>query len=167
MANKDNAVGLIPVRGPMCTNEYIVTTGQTIYKGDLIKIVAAGTVEESDANDGVIVVGVAAHYVDDSASAGGKKVLVYDDPNTIFKVQCDTGTVPTAADIGATANHVAGAGDATSKLSGHELDASDIGTGGQLKIMRLFDRPDNSWLEHVDVEVVIAEHFNKAAVVGV
>lgn len=171
MANEDSPRGFWPTRhlagGEIRTEEMVLTTGKTAYKGDLLKCVAAGTVEPSGANDGVIVVGVAAEYVDDSGSAGGKKILVYADPNIAFGVQADTGTSPTSADVFATANHEAGAGNATTKMSGHELDASDIGTGGQLEILGIIDRPDNAWGEHVDLEVRIAEHKRNAAVAGV
>lgn len=171
MANVDNPRGFWPVAhlcgGQIQTREFIVTTGQVIYQGDLLKVMAAGTVEESDANDGVIVIGVAAEYVTDAASAGGKKIQVYCDPYIVFGVQADTGTAPTAADLFAQANHVAGAGSATTKLSGHELDASDITTGGQLRIIGKVESPDNAWGEHVDLLVVISEHYFNAAVAGV
>lgn len=175
MANIDAPIGLWPVRhltgGEIRANEYIVTTGATIYQGDLLKVVAAGTVEPSAANDGVIVIGVAAEYVSDSASAAGKKIRVYDDPYIVFGVQMDDAGVITssAADVFATANHLAGSGSATTYLSGHELDESDIGTGGQLRILGLCNTRDanNAWGDHADVEVQIAEHIFNAAVAGV
>ena len=171
MANKDFPRGLWPIRhltgGEIRSREYTVTTGSTVYTGDLLKAVNGGTVEPSAANDGIIVVGVAAHYVDDSASAGGKKVQVYDDPYIVFGAQADSGTATTSADVFETANHVAGSGSSTSYLSGHELDASDIATGAQLKIIGLVDAQGNAWGEHSDVEVLINEHLYKAAVAGV
>ena len=68
-----------------------------------------------------------------------------------------------------TANHVAGAGDASLGLSGHELDSSQAAAAGgaQLKILGLIDRPDNVWGEHAEVEVLINEHAYNAAVAGV
>lgn len=171
MANSDRLRGFRPLRhltgGEIRLNKYTVTTGQIVYKGDLLKIVAAGTVQAAAANDGIIVVGVAAQYVNDSGSAGGKTVMVWDDPQIVFGVQSDTGTATTAADVGATANHVATTGNTTTLISKHELDSSDIGTGGQLKILGLENQIDNAWGEHSDLEVVIAEHFYKAAVAGV
>ncbi|MCR4288281.1 MAG: hypothetical protein NUW09_09755 [Deltaproteobacteria bacterium] len=171
MANVDNPRGFWPVRhlcgGEIRTNEYIVTTGSTVYQGDLLKVVDAGTVEASAANDGVIVVGVAAEYASDSGSAGGVKVLVYDDPYIVFGVQADTGTAVAATEVFETANHVAGSGSATTLLSGHELDASDIASGAQLKIIGKINEPNNAWAEHVNLEVLINEHLYKAAVAGV
>ena len=171
MANVDNPIGFRPLYHlmgvPFQANKYILTTGATAYKGDLLKVVAAGTVEPAAADDGVIVVGVAAEYISDSGSAGGKEILVWDDPYIVFAVQADTGTTVAASDVFATANHVAGAGSATTKLSGHELDSSNIGTGAQLKIIGKVDEPANTWAEHVDLAVLINEHLYKAAVAGV
>lgn len=171
MANVDNPRGFWPVGhlcgAPITTREFVVTTGKTCYQGDLLKVVAAGTVEPAAANDGIIVIGVAAEYVSDAASAGGKKIRVYADPYILFGVQTDTGTATTSAGVFATANHEAGSGSSTTKQSGHELDASDIGTGGQLQILGLVDEPNNAWGEHSDVVVRIAEHLFNAAVAGV
>ena len=170
MANKDRPKGLWPISHPsgeIRVFPYTLTTGQTVYKGDLLKVVAAGTVEESDTDDGVIVIGVASQYADDSASAGGVEVMVWDDPAIVFGIQSDSGTDTTAADIFATANHVGTDGDSTTLQSKHELDASDIGTGGQLEILGLIDRIDNAWGEHSDLKVRIAEHKRNAAVAGV
>lgn len=170
MANIDNPRGFWPVGhicgAPITTMEYTVTTGATCYQGDVLKGVDGGTVEPSSANDGVIVVGVAAEYVSDAASAGGKKIRVYADPYILFGVQCDSGTAPAATAVFSTANHVAGAGSATTKLSGHELDASDIETGGQFEVLGLIDEPNNSWGEHCDVYGRFAEHKFNAAVAG-
>lgn len=171
MANVDSPKGFWPLRhlcgGEIRTNQYTLTTGSTAYKGDLLKVVAAGTVEPSAADDGTIVVGVAAEYVDDSASVGGQNIAVWDDPYIVFGVQSDSGTATTSADMFATANHVAGSGSTTTHLSGHELDASDITTGSQLKIIGLISTPDNAWGEHSKLEVLINEHLYKAAVAGV
>lgn len=170
MANVDNPRGFWPVRhlcgGEIRTNNYPMTASTTIYKGDLLKAVNGGTVEPSAADDGVIVVGVAAEYKV-SAATGTTEVAVYDDPNIVFGVQADTGTAVASADRFETANHVAGSGSSTTKLSGHELDSSDIATGAQLKIIGIINEPLNSWAEHADLEVLINEHLYKAAVAGV
>ena len=173
MANVDNPRGFWPVRhlcgGEIRANEYTVTTGSTVYRGDLLKVVDAGTVEASAANDGVIVLGVAAEYATDSASSGGVKVLVYDDPYIVFGVQADTGTSVAATGVFETANHVAGSGSTTTLISGHEIDSSEISgsSGAQLKVIGKINEPNNDWGEHVDLEVLINEHLYKAAVAGV
>ena len=162
MANVDNPVGFYPVKQiggetfPM--HRFIVTTGQIVYRGDLLVMLNAGTVSAAAANDGVKCIGVAAEYVTDAASAGGKEVLVYFSPMTVFGIQCDSGTSVTADLMFHTANHVATTGDTTTKLSKHELDASDLATGSQMRIIGLVDKPGNAWGEHADVEVVLVEH---------
>lgn len=170
MANVDNARGFWPVRhlsgGEIRTNNYPMTASTTIYKGDLLKVVDGGTVEPAAADAGIIVIGVAAEYKV-SAATGTTEVAVYDDPNIIFGVQADTGTAVAATERFETANHVAGSGSATTKLSGHELDSSDIATGSQLKIIGIINEPLNSWAEHVDLEVLINEHLFRGAVAGV
>lgn len=168
MANTDFPHGLEPayhlLGGAIRTLDFTLTTGETVYKGDLIKGVAGGTVQASAAGDGTIVVGVAAAHVDDSGSAGGKTVPVYTDPFIVYAIQADGSNV--AADVFATADHVAGAGSSTTGISGHELDSSDTGTGAQLKIIGKVDRPDNAWGTNVDLLVLINEHAFKAAVAG-
>jgi len=86
--------------------------------------------------------------------------LIWNARDYIFGIQADTdATAPANIQvIGATANHVAGSGNATTQLSGHELDTDDIGTGLQLRILRLVKRPDNAWGPHADLEVEFNEH---------
>lgn len=174
MANIDAPIGFFPTRhltgGEIRVAEYVLTTGATVYKNDLVKVVAAGTVEAGAADVGVIALGVAAEYKADTASAGGILVKVYDDPYIVFGVQMDdVGTASTSADVFQTANHVAGSGSTTTFLSGHELDMSDIGTGAQFKILGLCNTRDanNTWGANADVEVMFNEHLYKAAVAGV
>jgi len=168
MANVDNPRGFWVIRhllgGKIQTTKYILTTGATAYQGDLMVAQNAGTVTPATADDGVSVIGVASEYVTDALSAGGKTILIYDDPFIVFGVQADSGTSPTAAEVFETANHVAGSGSSTTYMSGHELDASDIATGLQMRILGKVDTPDNAWGEHVDLEVLLVEHaLNQAS----
>jgi hypothetical protein len=171
MANVDNPRGFWPIRhltgGVIRTEEFILTTGATVYPGDVLKAVDAGTVEAAAADAGVIVIGVAAEYVSDSGSAGGKKVKVYADPYIAFGVQADSGTSPALTAVFSTANHVATTGNTTTKTSLQELDASDIETGGQFEVLGIVEAPDNAWGEHVDLVVRFAEHKWNAAVAGI
>jgi hypothetical protein len=169
MANRDQLRGLWPLRhltgGEIRTNEYTVTTGEIIYKGDLVKIVAGGTVEIGAAAIGTAAIGVASEYVDDSLSAGGVLIRVWDDPNIVFGLQCVTGQTPAATDVGATGDHIDTTGDTVTKLSKNEFNTP--GTNAQLKIIGLVRTPDNAWGEHADLEVIFNEHHYKAAVAGV
>lgn len=166
MANTDKPFGLRPV-GHLCggeirTRPYVVTTGQTFYPGDILKTVAGGTVEIGAAADGAIVVGVAAAPV--ASSAAGATVAVYDDPNIVFEVQVQTGDTPAATDVFSTGDHLATAGDSSTKQSRQEFK---LDGNGQLKIIALAPYPDNAWGEHAKIHVIFNEHLYKAAVTGV
>lgn len=167
MPNVDWPRGLWPIRhltgGEIRTNEYTVTTGATIYIGDVVEWDSAGTVGVAEANDGVTVIGVAAQYVDDSGSAGGLKILIYDDPDIVFGIQQETGGTVAVADKGLNANHVAGSGNTTTKFSGHELSQT-VATGvAQLIILGLIETPDNDWGLNANLEVIFNEHRLKGA----
>lgn len=176
MANVDRPQGFYPLYrlggGEIQTKEFIVTTGQTIYRGDPVKRINSGTVSVIAAADAHLCIGIAADYVDDSASAGGKKIRVYIDPNIVFGVQCTTGQTPAAADIFGSADMVTYAAGKTSAQvppgqSIMELDA--ISTGAAMfMVLGLVDKPDNAWGEHADVEVTFIEHSLKhSSAVGV
>jgi hypothetical protein len=181
MANDDKPRGFWPIRhlggGQIRTNPYLISssTGTAMARGDLVGMESTGNIEVAAADTGTTVVGVfeSCTYVD----ADGNRVYadimpatktgftqmvgyVWDDPKIVFGVQADSGTaVAEATSRGYTANHVATAADSTRNLSQHELDSSDIGTGLQLRILNLINRPGNSWAEHADLEVVINEHM--------
>lgn len=156
------------------------TYGTALRQGDAVKPVAAGGIEKAAANDGVLVCGIfwGCSYVDANgdqqlsdeipASKTGFteiKLDVYDDPFIIYEIQADDGGASTAAeaDTFATANHVVGTGSSVTKLSGDELDASDIGTGLQLRILRKSSAHyPNDWASsNVVLEVMFNEHFYK------
>lgn len=165
MPNVDIRTGFTPIDhltgGAFRTREYIVTTGQTIYQGDLVSVTTAGTVSAAAAGAGTIVVGVAAEYVSDAASAGGKKIKVYDDPDIIFAVQTQSGVTTSLADsMFITCDHVTThSGSSTTKQSGHECSAT-AGSGlVQMRIIGLVESPDNAWGEHSKVKVILAEHL--------
>jgi len=171
MTNVNNPIGFWPVGhltgGEIRTHEYVLTTGSTVFKGDVVKAVAAGTVQPAAAGDDLVVIGVAAEYVSDAGSVGGRTIQVYDDPYIIFGVQASGGVSLNQLAVFATANHVVGAGNPVTLLSGHQLNTATIGTTGQLKILGIVDAPNNFWGEFVDLKVVFAKHMFNAAVPGV
>lgn len=158
MANVNAPMGFKPRYrlggGDITPHEYIVATGQIIYKGDLVDARTDGTVIAAAADDGASVLGVAAEYVDDSASAGGKIIMIYDQTDIVYEVQVDGGTLA-ATDVFATADHVATTGDTTTHVSKHELNAT-VG-GLQCRILGLVPDPDNAWGADCNVYVVINE----------
>jgi len=165
MANSDAPRGAWPVRhlcgGEIRTNEYTVVTGVTIYQGDIVELDADGCVGVAEAGDATAVIGVAAEYVSDSGSAGGKKIRIYDDPFIVFGIQQETGGTLAAADIGLSADLVAGSGSATTKQSGHELEATVAETAAQFLIIGKVATDDNAWGENVKALVVFNEHRYK------
>jgi hypothetical protein len=172
MSNANRICGLKPIGHLIIPtlkaqmHEYTLTASATVYEGDILKVVAGGTVEAAAEDDGIIVIGVAAQYKVAPAT-GITKVLVYDDPYTIFELQADDGANLAATAVFAAGDHDAGAGNATTKQSGHQLDADTVTNGTlQLKVLGLVDSPDNAWGLHAKVRVIFNEHFYKAAVTG-
>ena len=166
MANKDAPIGCKPIRhlhgAPISANTYTLKTGETVYKGDVVKKDATGTVLAASAASAQEAIGVAAHYMTDSLSAGGKEVAVYDDPNIVYAIQQQSGGSIAAADVHSSADHVAGAG--SGKLSGHELNLTLVqGAGAQFLVLGLYDEPENAYGEHAVVEVIFNQHALKGA----
>jgi hypothetical protein len=172
MPNLDAANGFQAVGhytgGEIRTERRKVTASAEIFGGDVLKAVAGGTVEEAAADIGLAAIGVASNYVL-AAASGDYWCDVWEDPYIIYSAQTDTGTASTAADIFVTANHVAGTGSTTTKMSGHELDSSQMAASGgaQFKVLGLDPTPGNAWGEHSRVLVMFNEHWAKAAVVGI
>lgn len=158
MANKDNARGFWPTGhlkgGEIRTKRFILTASQTVYPGDVLKWVGAGSVEIAAAADGNIVIGVAAEYKVAPAT-GTTYIQVWCDPDIIFRAQVQTGDVPTVANIFSTCDHLAAAGDSTLKISRQELK---LDGNAQFVILDIVQEEDNAWGEHVDVEVIFGEH---------
>lgn len=175
MANSDNPKGFVLV-GRMGGGEpskrlYSVDSSNStaIFHNDAMKAEADGNVAPLAANDGNSFLGSALAIYDSNnkpikylAASTAGYVLVCNDPQAIYEVQTDSGTSITAGDVFATANHVAGAGDTTLGISRMELDASDIGTGLQFKIIDKSDTEDNVFGEHCNVLVVPNEQHFKA-----
>jgi hypothetical protein len=160
MANVDSPSGFIPTRhlkgGEIRSREFVMTqSAAAIYPGDVLKWVATGTVELAAAADGAIVIGVAAEYKAAAAATGTTYIQVYSDPDIVFRVQVRSGDTPTSADVFTVGDHLATSGDSTIKMSRQELK---LDGNGQCLILGIVREENNDWGEHVDVEVVFAEH---------
>jgi len=184
MANEDKASGARPVGTLNGANwndsvrHYSVdsSNGTAIFPGDFVMLEADGNAAPATAAGGGTWIGVMVGKVADfdnldqkhlAASTAGT-ILVTTDPNTIYEVQEDsTGSSLALTDRGNTLDVAAGAGDTDTGRSAHELDSSDIGTGANLKVVDLVDRPDNEVGTNAKWLVVINEHLYKAAVAGV
>lgn len=90
-------------------------------------------------------------------------VAVVDDPTVIFEIQEDSagGAIAITA-VGNNADVVVGSGSTTTGTSAMELDSSDVGTtAGDLRIMRVVNRPDNALGTNCKWEVMINTHIYK------
>lgn len=104
----------------------------------------------------------AKQWVSGTATLGGApaEAFVYVDPNIVFSVQVD-GTIANT-DIGNFADLVAGAGNASTGVSGFELSATTAGTIAQFQILGLASQPEGIYTADISaanprVEVQIAE----------
>lgn len=188
MANRDNPQGFVPVRmltgHPVPTMDFAVDADEAtnLFVGDLITAEADGKCNPAAANDGGAVLGAVVAIYDSNgipaghpssaistkykpASTAAIVTVALGLPGALFRCQSDSGTNVAETERFATANHVAGAGDTTTAVSKHELDADDIGTGLQLRIVDKVDEPGNDWGdEHVDLLVMFNESvFNSPA----
>ena len=141
----------------------------SIYEGDFVALVAGGGIELAAVTDRLLGVFAGCEYVDSEGRqqfskkwpantvATEIKALVYDDPNTIFRIQAD-GAV-TADDVGQLADHVqTHAGNDRTGRSGEEISSTTGTAAAQLRILGKIDGPDNDWGANVELLVQIYEH---------
>jgi|SaaInl4_135m_RNA_FD_contig_21_3400974_length_1518_multi_5_in_0_out_0_2 hypothetical protein len=178
MANVDGPHGFRPLGHngggtPGRLNEYGIATGYAtnIFFGDMVKLLTGGVIDLCVADEvGAIGVFQGVSYVDAageqqfskywpaSTTATSIKALVADDPNELFVVQCD-GTVA-LTDMGANANLIAThAGSTVTGRSKQEVSATTLTGTAQLRMVRLYDAPDNSFATaNPEIVVRINEH---------
>lgn len=179
MANRDAPSGFRVVghlTGGICNrfNRYHIADGlnSTLARGDAC--IPVGTAKNIDrpGSDTVRLLGVfdGCFYVDSvgdlqyrprwaaaTAIKAGTAVdaSVYDDPKLIFEVQYD-GTAA-AGDIGSLGDVVRGTSNAATGQSADEIDSA--GSGTNIKILDLVDRPDNEMGAAAKLLVAIALHY--------
>jgi hypothetical protein len=179
MANVDAAFGLTPIRhlsgnGYSRANKYTITSGlsENIFTGDLVIITADGVITPhtaTEVNNIGVFAGVSytasdgsyvyAQYFPSGTTATNIIAYVYDDPYTVFKVQ-SAGT-PAQTNIGNCADVVAGAGSTTTGQSGFEISGTMSNGTASLKILGLYEAPDNAFGTNAIMEVLINEHLLK------
>ena len=182
MANRDKPNGFKPtvkLDGSVIPTRWFPVdsgNGTAIFVGDVIVAEADGNVAPSAANDGISVLGACTGIADVNeisqghpnaagttkhlpASTAGFVCVALAVNDAVFEVQSDSGTTVLETARFATANHTAGAGDTVTSQSRHELDASDIGTGLQVRILDKVDEPNNNWGE-VNVQLLV--QFNES-----
>lgn len=169
MANIDAPHGLAAVKmlngGKIPMHKYTSGVTTAIYQGDVVKLKAGGrVVTETVTTGSYAILGVAANYC-----AASGTVWVYDDPDTIFEIQSDGATDPTAATslamVGNTAPLVLTTGNTTTYISKQELDYSAIttGTADPLQIVGNYDGVNNDpALAHSRYLVRLTRHIWRA-----
>lgn len=174
MANADAARGFWPIRhltgGTIRASEHTIASAYNtnIFKGDAVKLVAAGGIEAAAAGNRILGIFAGVSYTDANGNtvfsqywpadtvATNIKATVYDDPNIVFGVQSAGSTV--AADIGNLGDHVAGAGSTTTGNSGHELNGTTSTAAAGFRVLGIIDAPDNEAGTNVNLEVQVFEH---------
>ena len=190
MANVDKAFGLralgnLSATGAQKQFGYEIADNQSgaIFKGDLVTI-KDGFILQFDPSSHTAAVGVfnGCNYVDPTTgkhtfsnyypgsvniTQGQITADVIDDPNQLFVVQADEDIE--RADLGKNADIVIGTGNTSTGVSANELDSSSINTTAALnvKIISLYDIPDNAFANFALVVVKINEHlYGSAGVAG-
>lgn len=187
MANVDNAVGFIPIRhkggGEVRLGSYTIASAYNtaIGKGDVVELTGTGNnIQKAAAgNENNLGVFAGCSYVDGNgnpvyseywaASTATKNsvaatALVWDDPNIVFRIQCDT---LAAGDVGAHADWDSGTPTAATRLSGLELVSSSTGTTGKsIRIEKLSDIPDNAYGAYAKADVMFVEHIRLTGTTG-
>ena len=184
MANVDAAFGFVPIRhmsgNAPRTNKYTIasTLAENIFKGDLVIVVAAGTLTPHTATetnnigvfDGCSYTAsdgsyVYSEYWPSGTTATDIIAYVYDDPYTVFKVQSAGTTAQT--NIGNCADVVAGAGSTITGQSGFEISGTMAAGIATCKILALHETPDNAFGANAVMEVTINEHLLGTNVAGI
>lgn len=149
MANKDMAQGLRPYGQMKHAGDYVA--GTTIYPGDLVRMADTGLLARAAADTSANI-GVALNY-----ATTGQKVLVSDDPEQEYIVQCDDATVAAQTNVGLNYQIVVGTASTLFKASRMQLDASSGATDSNLplRILRLDPSIDNEFGSKAEVIVKI------------
>jgi len=179
MANIDRPGGFFPVAkldgSKIPTKDFLVNGLAAVrgFVGDAVSVDAAGGVEISAANDGVLIVGVIEAIYDTNHVPIGapgslitnKYLTLGDDaivtvalamPDAVFRIQANGATV--AADVWQHAQLVATVGAAVTSRSAHELNTGSQGAAiAELMIIGKVDEPGNDWGQDVDLLVTFAE----------
>jgi hypothetical protein len=161
MANQDNPHGLLALYvlsgGPIQTDEFnkLVGLNSVLYPGDVVAQVDSGRDISVPATPGTtLITGVNLNYAA-ALTASVHTVIVGLD--TVFEAQGDNGTALDLADMGLNCNLIYNAGNATSKKSGHEIDASEKATNAayDVKLLKKLAVPDNEYGEFARIEILI------------
>lgn len=185
MANTNSAFGLRPYRhlsgGCVRMNEYSIASGYSvdIFHGDPVEITGTGKNIQRAAAGNVDSIGVFAgcRFVNAQGEQKFSKhwpanqvateivALVYDDPNIVYEIQCDT---LAEGDIGQLVDWNLGTGSVATGLSGAfaDIGALTASAGKSLRILELKPSVDNAYGTYAKALVSFAEHALKTGTAG-
>lgn len=132
--------------------------GTNVFVGDVMSVVASGSLAPAAAGDGTILAGSVVCLFDNQTTVSGQNAPVpigmwastvtskYLPSSTAgyaliavakpgMKFICQTNTIITAAFVNKTTNLVAGAGNTTTGVSGHVINGSDGNTGSDFLVL--------------------------------
>jgi hypothetical protein len=174
-----NVLGGSPNSGALRKYKIASTYDTAIFQGDLVELVAAGTIEKETGTTTANPVGVflGCEYTDSDMGfihknnwvantvATDAMAIICDDPDMLFECQSDATLSQNA--IGSNFALVQGAGDATTGVSGVTLNASTLAGTATLPI-RVVDYVDKQGFsalgdDYTDMIVRINTHFNRNA----
>lgn len=152
MANSDRPRGFWPV-GPV-KQVISAVAGSKVVAGEFVALANDGKVDAVAA--GAVIYGLALS----GAAADGDKVLLSVDPSQIYGGQSSTNGISAQTHIGNLCDIVATAEDSNYDTARMEIDGSTVGqgSGGQLFIVGVEERPDNAFGTNADVLVKINEY---------
>lgn len=178
MANSDNPNGFTPAYHAaggtirMSAMRIADDYGTAIYSGDLVKLVAGGTIEVATAGDSVVGVFAGCDYTKDngevvfsqywpaSTSVQGSyaNASVFTDPNIVYRAQFDGASG--VADIGQLTDMISThAGSSVNGRSGQEISSATGTVTASLRIIDFVDSPDNDPAsDNAEAYVQIVEH---------
>lgn len=188
MANVSNPSGFRPVYNKDGTAPRLNQFGNwsigasystALYSGDLVSINSTTRTNlELGTGSGANFVGVfmGCSYKDadgsyqykkywDGAGTGRTEIhaYVYDSPNTVFLVECDTSATPADTNLGKTADITASTtGSTLTGRSNMTLKTDSIGTDLNLMILDRWRAPDNETGAYAKYLVYINEHKYKS-----
>jgi hypothetical protein len=153
MANVDRPHGFVPYSALLRCRPYGMDGNAVIFINDLVDMEADGFVDVAAAGSASYLGSNLAYKAAAAAAAdSADPVLVADHPDQLFEAQDDAGATSAQTHVGNLANHVAGTGNANTKLSGHELGFGDIGTtNNTFVILGLVPRDDNAFGANADL----------------
>lgn len=155
MANKDQPKGFGPTPlGHVGRYQFDTSDSTAKFIGDVIQTENDGYNTPATAADAGLI-GVNLTYL--AASTLGSTTCA-DDPDQVYVAQDDASATLTVTDRGRYADHVKGTGSASTKLSGHELNATVSDTATGFFLLDLFQGIGNAFGNNADWLCIMHDH---------